>query len=136
MGLDMTLLSADRITIDNDAIIQNAECIVGKNVVEELYWRKFNGLHSWFVNTVQNGVDDCNTYHVTREDLALLHSDLVAACESRDPGPLAPVSGFFFGSTEVDSYYWRRMDEACTAIGNLLSNFDWENRELFYEASW
>ena len=39
------------------------------------YWRKANHIHNWFVENVQDGVDDC-AYHdeVTKEDLEeLLH---------------------------------------------------------------
>ena len=34
------------------------------------YWRKANAIHKWFVNHVQDGIDDCS-YHreVTEEDL-------------------------------------------------------------------
>lgn len=34
------------------------------------YWRKANQIHNWFVENIQDGVDDCN-YHreVTEEDL-------------------------------------------------------------------
>ena len=41
------------------------------------YWRKANAIHSWFVQNVQNGVDDCDTYQVTREQLEALKE----ACE-------------------------------------------------------
>ena len=40
-------------------------------ITEEVgYWRKANQIHNWFVENIQNGVDDCN-YHreVTEEDL-------------------------------------------------------------------
>lgn len=36
------------------------------------YWRKANQIHSWFVEHVQNGVDDCNSYEVTKEQLKTL----------------------------------------------------------------
>lgn len=37
------------------------------------YWRKANHIHNWFVNNIQDGVDDCG-YHreVTEEDLCEL----------------------------------------------------------------
>lgn len=37
---------------------------------EVAYWRKANAIHKWFVNRVQDGIDDCS-YHreVTEEDL-------------------------------------------------------------------
>src|SRR4051812_7040675 len=36
------------------------------------YWRKANQIHSWFVNNVQNGTDDCGTYYVSQEQLQQL----------------------------------------------------------------
>lgn len=41
------------------------------------YWRKANAIHAWFVENVQNGVDDCDTYLVTRDQLEALKE----ACE-------------------------------------------------------
>lgn len=37
------------------------------------YWRKANQIHNWFVENIQDGVDDCN-YHreITEEDLGEL----------------------------------------------------------------
>ena len=42
------------------------------------YWRKANQIHNWFVENIQEGVDDCD-YHreVTEEDL----EELLAICE-------------------------------------------------------
>lgn len=54
MGLDMYL---EKISKLDDCCIQ-----VG-------YWRKANHIHNWFVNNVQNGEDDCNSYIVTKEKL-------------------------------------------------------------------
>ena len=42
------------------------------------YWRKANAIHSWFVQNVQDGVDNCETYQVTREQL----EELVKACQT------------------------------------------------------
>lgn len=41
------------------------------------YWRKANAIHNWFVQNVQNGVDDRDIYLVTREQL----EQLKEACE-------------------------------------------------------
>lgn len=52
-----------------------------------MYWRKVNAIHQWFVENCQNGVDDCGSYDVSREQLEILittckevikHSKLVA----------------------------------------------------------
>lgn len=32
-------------------------------------WRKANAIHKWFVDNVQDGVDDCGYYEVSREQL-------------------------------------------------------------------
>ena len=40
------------------------------SITEEVgYWRKANQIHNWFVENVQNGVDDCDFYECTEEDL-------------------------------------------------------------------
>lgn len=36
------------------------------------YWRKANAVHSWFVENVQDGKDDCNDYEVTKKQLQSL----------------------------------------------------------------
>lgn len=41
-----------------------------RSLTEEVgYWRKANQIHNWFVENVQNGVDDCGYYECTEEDL-------------------------------------------------------------------
>ena len=39
---------------------------------EVAYWRKANAIHQWFVENVQNGVDECKPHYVSREQLAEL----------------------------------------------------------------
>lgn len=39
---------------------------------EIMYWRKANQIHNWFVINVQNEVDDCEDYEVTKEALETL----------------------------------------------------------------
>ena len=36
-------------------------------------WRKANQIHNWFVNNVQEYVDDCKEYHVSTQQLEELH---------------------------------------------------------------
>ena len=43
---------------------------------EQAYWRKANQIHRWFVNNVQEGVDDCGIYEVYGEQLL----ELVELC--------------------------------------------------------
>jgi hypothetical protein len=41
------------------------------------YWRKANAIHRWFVENVQNGIDECQRSRVTRDQLR----SLVASCK-------------------------------------------------------
>ncbi len=44
-----------------------------KGIEEEIgYWRKANAIHAWFVENVQEGIDDCGEYEVEEEQLAEL----------------------------------------------------------------
>lgn len=36
---------------------------------QAIYWRKSNQIHQFFVDNVQDGVDDCRSYYVPREKL-------------------------------------------------------------------
>ena len=46
-----------------------------ERIEEEVgYWRKANAIHKWFVDNVQDGIDDCGYYEVSQEQLEnLLH---------------------------------------------------------------
>jgi hypothetical protein len=100
------------------------------------YWRKFNALHSWFVTNVQIGVDDCGSYEVSQDHIDDLLLTLENTLAYRDPTDMMPVSGFFFGSTIVDEYYWQNMEDTYDKIYNISTTFDWEKERLFYMSSW
>src|SRR5260221_4638829 len=36
------------------------------------YWRKANAIHSWFVQNIQGGVDNCGRYEISWEQIAHL----------------------------------------------------------------
>ena len=36
------------------------------------YWRKANQIHAWFVDNVQDGIDDCREYEISKENLEKL----------------------------------------------------------------
>ena len=103
---------------------------------ELAYWRKFNALHAWFVRNVQNNVDDCGAYPVSRAQLVELIELLKQAQHTQDTSLLPTQSGFFFGCTEYDDYYWRDVDRAIPKLTEILNTFDFENDELLYTSSW
>ena len=81
-----------------------------KYIIEEAgYWRKANQIHRWFVDNVQNGVDNCGDYYVGSEKLAELLElcKRVKADHSLAEELLPSASGFFFGGTEYDEWYYQ-----------------------------
>jgi hypothetical protein len=108
-----------------------------KYIIEEVgYWRKANAIHGWFVENVQRGKDDCGRYRVTREDLSKLLSLCNEVVENKDSAPrsLPTQSGFFFGGTDYDEWYYRDIEETIKIIEDCLSD---DNAEEFeYTSSW
>jgi hypothetical protein len=115
-----------------------------KYVVEEVgYWRKANQIHKWFVDNVQNGVDNCGEYLVKEDQLA----NLLETCKlilDKDPSKasvLLPVqSGFFFGSTDYDQYYFKDLENTVKIIESLfekdLDGDSYLEGDVYYSSSW
>ncbi len=101
-----------------------------------LYWRKFNALHRWFVDVLQGGVDECQLTQVTKDDLSRLIGDIRRVLAGETVEELEPRAGFFFGSLDKDEYYTSRMNKALVDFEKLLSEFDFENNNLYYASSW
>ena len=109
--------------------------------VNVAYWRKANHIHNWFVNNVQDGEDDCKTYHVSREQLAELEEicrRVVANGTSEYAQEHLPTStGFFFGTDEYDEYYYEATDWTAKRLAQLsglpegMNGFD-----FYYNSSW
>jgi len=108
------------------------------------YWRKANAIHGWFVNQLADGVDECQSIYVSREDL----ENLRKACNNVLLAPagikgediaaqygLLPTAGFFFGSTEMDEYYDEDLRNTIKIIDEVLSSAgEWS--DFIYRASW
>ena len=102
---------------------------------EVAYWRKFNALHNWFVENLQNGVDDCGTYEISRSLLDKLLVDIDKTLNG-ETTRIEPVDGFFFGSTEKDDYYWELLEDTYDTIERIQETFDFGQYRLFYHSSW
>lgn len=116
--------------------------------VTAIYWRKANMIHSWFVDTLADGRDECQEIYVPREKLKELR-DLCFDALSVPAGMtltqhaetvLPTSSGFFFGSTDYDEWYVQDLKHTMDSIDNLLAalpedgeGWDWS---LYYQASW
>lgn len=102
-----------------------------------IYWRKANQIHAWFVKNVQDGKDECQTSHVTREQLQSLLDDCIAVLTGKKyaDDTLPTQSGFFFGSTEYDEYYKQDLQYTVDKLSEVLNNKDLQGA-FYYEASW
>lgn len=106
-------------------------------VREMAYWRKVNAIHQWFVENVQGGEDECNPHRVTTAQLRVL-ADLVETAlttPARAASLLPTASGFFFGSTEYDEYYFQDLKETQQMLEKALAEHR-EGTDLVYLSSW
>jgi len=106
-------------------------------IVEEVaYWRKANQIHNWFVQNVQGGIDECQSSYVSRDNL----EELLDLCKQVDSDNeladslLPSTSGFFFGGTEYDEWYFKDISNTITFLEECLS--DELADEFEYSASW
>jgi hypothetical protein len=101
------------------------------------YWRKANAIHSWFVNNVQGGRDECQTAYVSREQLIQLKTVCLEVLIDNDKADelLAPVSGFFFGSTDIDQWYLNDLKHTVEIINKCLSD-KFKDFSFQYRSSW
>lgn len=102
------------------------------------YWRKNNSLHGWMVKNIQNGQDDCGEYFVSRESLIELR-DLCKKVNKnhKKAHKLLPTgSGFFFGGTDYDEYYFEQIKSTIKILNNVLNNKKFDIADFYYQASW
>lgn len=99
-------------------------------------WRKANQVHQWFVDTVQDGVDNCRNYYVDRSQLEELRDVCKAVLSDHSlADEMLPTStGFFFGSTEYDEWYFRDLEWTVALIDKALTMPD--NWTFEYGSSW
>ena len=114
------------------------------------YWRKANHIHNWFMQNCacrdeyDNPIDDCRPIEITVDKLEKLLDACkkVLADHSLASSLLPTQSGFFFGSTEYDEYYFGDIERTIKIIEPVLKfakhkleieDYNWE---VYYQASW
>lgn len=109
-------------------------------ITEEFgYWRKFNALHKFIVKNFANNNDDCRPIALYEDDLKLIvetlenvHNDHTKAEEL-----LPTESGFFFGGTEYDEWYFKDVENALEVFKKALKQSTEKPHPQFeYRASW
>jgi hypothetical protein len=108
--------------------------------LEVMYWRKVNAVHDWFVREVQDGTDDCKTYHVSKDKLAELLEICKRVVDKQDGAVsselLPSASGFFFGGTDYDEDYYEGLLWTIEGIERILTNPAYEGMDFYYQSSW
>ena len=113
------------------------------SIVEEAaYWRKANQIHRWFVENVQEGVDDCREYYVSFEQLekllSICETVLAAKNDTLSASLLPPMQGFFFGSYEFDDWYYENVSNTIDQLKECIINATVDNgsKDYYYSSSW
>jgi hypothetical protein len=134
MGLDMYLTAElyiggnyEHRNVKGDVLLTIGEfdLLLPGNMISEItchmgYWRKANQIHNWFVENCQDGEDDCRVADVMIEQLLELKEDCEAALVNQDSEMIPPTSGFFFGSTDIDEYYWECLRDTIEIIDKCI----------------
>ena len=106
---------------------------------ECMYWRKANAIHKWFVDNVQGGEDNCGSYYVSKAQLKELLSTCKKVLRNKKLAPelLPTQSGFFFGGTDYDEYYFEDLKNTVDVLSKEdLSYEDGYDIEYRYSSSW
>lgn len=126
----------DSVGFTQDDICRNTPS--GEIKVCVAYWRKANEIHKWFVDNVQKGKDDCGNYYVERKQLQWL----VEMCKDvlsnkENAADILPTrSGFFFGSTDYDEYYFKDLENTVEMLENVINNPKLQRWAFEYHSSW
>lgn len=154
MGLDMFLYAGrflspydkteEQLSKDIGALIGNIDDGYRVKMVELdlMYWRKANAIHAWFVDNVQDGVDECQESYVPKEKLIELRDLVKKVLDSRDPKVAEELlhtrSGFFFGNTTYNDWYWSDLEETLAFLEKFIPLMDTKYKDwsVYYRSSW
>ena len=98
----------------------------------EVYWKRVNPIHDWFVNETRFGNDEERTFEISEDSL----KDLLDICKEilkekelngRDSAillaeeTLPTRAGFSFETTEYQDYYFSTLERTITDVESLIS---------------
>ncbi|MCQ6659734.1 hypothetical protein [Leuconostoc citreum] len=100
-------------------------------------WRKANQIRQWFVTRFDQDDDVQLKITLTGDDIDALISDIeqVLGDKQLAPNLLPTSSGFFFGSTDYDTYYFGELKDTLQYLKNDFE-YDFDNEQLFYTEWW
>lgn len=129
MGLDMYLERVSR----NDS----------GNRAEVHYWRKANSIHNWILKETGTPSDfnaGDNGIELTKDMLIKFVEQAETVLRDRSDETserlIPSCSGFFFGNTAYDEWYYKDIEDTAEKFKQLISTFDFESYELVYSCWW
>lgn len=144
MGLDMYLYGNKYIWYnDNESrnkIIERFpefEGLEPKEISFRLgYWRKANHIHAWIIKNCADGEDECQRIDLEPNKL----KELLEVCKQvledhfKAEELLPTTTGFFFGGTDYNEYYFDDIKTTIKIIEKALKYKD--SLDFHYQASW
>jgi hypothetical protein len=99
----------------------------------DVYFRKVNFVYRYFANKL---VDECCFADKSDIEELISRCDKVLADHSLAEELLPTTSGFFFGSTDYDEWYFKDVEDCKKQMTNLLSKYNEETDVIFFVMSW
>ena len=103
---------------------------------QAMYWRKSNAIHGWFCRNLDEEVKNCKEIPVSRKQLRKLQDDIQETLKTGSTRNFPPQTGFFFGSNEVDDWYWRDLKRTAEKLDDIFKSERMLNAHFTYSASW
>lgn len=109
------------------------------------YWRKANQIHRWFLDHLGLNSDfNCEHAEVSKEDLEQLVETCKLVLGRKDKNDafrvaeenLPTQSGFFFGHTEYDDYYYEDLEYTIKEVENVIQETFWDGEIVAYSCWW
>lgn len=134
----------------DEVVKERGEYFSWLSIFEQIgYWRKANQIHTYFVQQCQGGVDECQLTKVSKKKLNKLMSLCKEALALKEvylndgiiqgkgcEEILPTKSGFFFGGTEFNEWYFQDIEDTIETISKVLKETDFKKQTIFYRSSW
>lgn len=113
-----------------------------------VYWRKANQIHGWFIDNLADGKDECQEIYVPHTALLELSNICKTLLDKKQIDSdaadvlavrlLPPMEGFFFGTYQIDEWYWGDIQHTYDSLQSVLKDVpdDSWKYTITYKASW
>lgn len=94
-----------------------------------MYWRKSNAIHRWFTQDAKE--DNTTEFSKNIEDIKRLQG-MCANSFNKKEIVLETSSGFFWGSTSYDDWYWEDIKETAESLENVINDHEEGDEYVYY----